>query len=443
MPEFDSAYRIIRRRGDPDVRSFDAYRRVGGYTALEKAVREQTPEQVVQQVLDAKLRGRGGAGRLCGEKWRIVRRQDDSVKYVICNAYDADPRSWAARSMLERNPHQIIEGIMLAAFAVGASEAYLFTRSLFLEGIASVQQALQQALEANLVGRDILGTSFSCTVNVLGVDLGFMGGEETVQFAVIKGRRGMPEQRPPFPAQYGLWDKPTAVNSIETLANIPVILREGSEAFTHVGTATTGGTKVLTVYDYVPDSEPKVVEVPFGTTLREILRHAGYSRSDSDLRAVVVGGAEGGALPTSLLDMPFDYDSLEEAGAIVGSGMIELLPANTCMVAWAMERSRYLSKESCGKCVPCRIGMKRVTGILEGIISDLGIASDLDMLDEFSQYIPGGSLCGFGIQAPNALKTTMRYWPDHFRAHLEDQQCLTGSCIPVRAHRFVTKHVLP
>jgi NADH-quinone oxidoreductase subunit F len=443
MPEFDSSYRVIRRRGEPDVSSLDAYRRNGGYNALERAVHEQTPEQVVQQVLDAKLRGRGGAGRLTGEKWRLVRRQDDPVKYVICNAYDADPRSWAARSILERNPHQVIEGIVLAAFAVGASEAYLFTRSLYLEGIASVQQALQQALDANLVGRDILGTNFSCTINILGVDLGFIGGEETVQFAVIKGRRGMPEQRPPYPAQYGLWDKPTAVNSIETLANVPVIVRVGADVFCGVGSAMTGGTKVVTVYDYVPDSEPKVVEIPFGASLREILRHAGYSRSEGDLRAVIVGGAEGGALPTSSLDIPFDYDSLEEAGAIVGSGVIELLPANTCMVAWALERSRYLSQESCGKCVPCRVGMKRVTGILEGIISDLGVKSDLDMLDEFSSYIPDGSLCGFGIHAPNALKTAQRYWPDHFRAHIEDQQCPTGSCIPMRAHRFVSKHVLP
>src|SRR6266851_1551948 len=443
MPEFDASYRVIRRRGEPDVRSLEAYRRAGGYAALEKAIREQPPAQIIQQVLDAQLRGRGGAGRPTGEKWRIVRQQPDETRYVICNAYDADERSLAARALLERNPHQVIEGIVLAAYAVGASEAYLFTRSTYLEGIASVQRALQEALDANLVGRDILGTEFSCTINVVGVDIGFMGGEETVQIAMIKGRRGMPEQRPPYPAQAGLWERPTAVNSIETLANVPVIIRDGAQAFTSVGTATTSGTKVLTIYDYVPDSEPKVVEVPFGATLREILRHAGYSRAEGELRAVVVGGAEGGALPTSLLDTPFDFDPLEEAGAIVGSGIIELLPANTCMVAWAMERSRYLSEESCGKCVPCRIGMKRVTGILEGIISDLGDTKDLDMLDEFSRYIPDGSLCGFGIQATNALKTAKRYWPDHFQAHVEEQKCPTGTCLPLRAHRFVTKHVLP
>lgn len=442
MPEFD-AYRVIRRRGEPDVRSLDAYRRSGGYAALEKAIRQQTPAQVIQQTLDAKLRGRGGAGRLTGEKWRVASRQDDRPKYVICNAYDADPRSWAARSLLERNPHQVIEGIVLAAYATGASEAYLFTRGLYLEGIASVQRALEDALAANLVGRDILGTDFNCTINVLGVDLGFMGGEETVQIAVIKGRRGMPEQRPPYPAQYGLWDKPTVINSIETLANVPIIVRDGAQAFASVGTAVTGGTKVLTIYDYVPDSEPHVVEIPFGATLREILRHAGYNRAEGELRAIVVGGAEGGALPPSLLDTPFDYDALEEVGAIVGSGIIELLPANTCMVAWAMERSRYLSYESCGKCVPCRIGMKRITGILEGIISDIGVNNDAAMLDELSEYVPDGSLCGFGVEATNALKTARRYWPDHFQKHIEDQECPTGSCIPVRSHRFVTKHVLP
>jgi NADH:ubiquinone oxidoreductase subunit F (NADH-binding) len=441
MPDIE--YRVIRRRGELDVRSLDAYRRTGGYTALEQAIRQQSPAQVIQQVLDAKLRGRGGAGRLTGEKWRIVSTQENTSRYVVCNAYDADPRSWAARSLLERNPHQVIEGVVLAAYAVGAQEAYIFTRSLYEEGLATIQEALQEAVEAKLVGRDILDTEFSCTINVVGVDIGFMGGEETVQLATIKGRRGMPEQRPPYPAVFGLWECPTAVNSVETLANVPVIVRGGAAAFASVGSKTSGGTKVLTVYDYLPDSEPKVIEVPFGTTLRDVLRHAGYSRAESELLAIVVGGAEGGALPLSQLDTPFDFDPIEEAGAIVGSGVVELLPANTCMVSWAMDRSRYLSNESCGKCVPCRLGMKRITGILEGMVSDLGVKKDLDVLDEFAEYVPNGSLCGFGVQATNALKTAKRYWPEHFQAHIEEQKCPTGTCVPLRAHRFVTKHVLP
>ncbi len=441
MPEFELSYHVLHRQNDPAVLSLDAYRSAGGYAALEKALRQQTPEQVVQQVLDAKLRGRGGAGRLTGEKWRVVRRAADEQKYVICNAYDADSRSLMARSLLESNPHQVIEGILLAAFAVGASEAYLFTRSFFYDGVAAVQEALREALAADLVGRDILGTDFSCTINVLGVDIGFMGGEETVQIALIKGRRGMPEQRPPYPAQYGLWDKPTSINCIETLVNVPLIVRNGASAFASVGTATTAGTKILTIYE-TAESAPKVIEVPFGATLRTILEHAGIQRADNDIQAVVVGGAEGGALPPSALDTPFDYDPIEAAGAIVGSGILELLPVNTCMVHWALERSQYLSKESCGKCVPCRLGVKRIAGILEGIVSDLGIKGDLDVLDEFATYVPNGSLCGFGVQAPNPLKTAKRYWPDHFRMHIEELQCPTGTCVPVRAHRFVTKHVL-
>jgi NADH:ubiquinone oxidoreductase subunit F (NADH-binding) len=441
MPEF--SYRVLQRQNAADVRSLQAYRDSGGYAALEKAIRQLTPEQVIQQVIEARLRGLGGAGRLTGEKWRIARQYAEEQKYVICNAYDADARSYAARSLMERNPHQVIEGLVLAAYAVGASEAYLFARSLYEIGIETVYAALQEATQANLVGRDILGTEFSCNINVVGVDMGFMGGEETVQIALIKGRRGMPEQRPPFPAQYGLWDKPTVINNIETLANVPLIVSDGPAAFANVGTVTTGGTKIVTVYDYPADSEAQIVEVPFGTTLRDILQHAGLGRDEKDLRAVVVGGAEGGALPVSLLNTPFDFDPIEEAGAIIGSSIIELLPAETCMVAWAMERSRYLDKESCGKCVPCRLGVKRITGILEGIVSDLGVSGDLDVLDEFASYVPNGSLCGFGVHAVNALKTARRYWPDHFKLHIEEMQCPTGTCVPVRAHRFVTKHVLP
>ena len=443
MPKFESSYRLLRRADSPDVRSLGGYRSESGYAALEYAIRKKSPDQVIQAVLEAKLRGRGGAGRLAGEKWRIVQQTADEQKYVICNAYDADERSLVACTLLEHNPHLVIEGILLTAYAVGASEAYLVTRGAYREGVASIKQALQEAMEAQLVGRDIYGTDFSCTINVIGIDMGFMGGEETVQMALIKGRRGMPEQRPPFPAQYGLWDKPTAINNIETIANVAIILRDGPTAFASVGTATTPGTKLLTVYGQAPASELALVEVPFGTTLREILAEAGVGLATNEVRAIVVGGAEGGALPPSLLDTPYDFDPIEDAGAIVGSSVIELLPRNTCMVAWARSRSQYLAKESCGKCVPCRLGVKRITGMLEGIMSDLGENGDLDVLDEFATYVPNGSLCGFGVQATNPLKTARRYWPEHFTLHIQELQCPTGSCVPVRAHRFVTKHVLP
>lgn len=441
MPDAKIPYRVLPESSD--LATLAAYRAAGGYGALEKAVRNMTPEEVTTQVFDAKLRGRGGAGRLTGEKWRIVRHAQADQKYLICNAYDADPRSLMSRSLMERNPHEVVEGILLAAYAIGASEAFIFTRTSFVEGVGNIQRALNEALDANLAGQDILGTEFSCTVNVVGTNLGFMGGEETVQIQAIKGVRPMPVQRPPFPAKYGLWDHPTLVDCIETLANVPMIVRDGAEAFTRVGTATTPGTKILTVYDDTPDSQPQVIEVPFGTTLRQIITAAGYTHADSDLRGIVVGGAEGGALPLAAFDTAYDYDPLEEAGAIVGAGVVELLAADTCMVQWAMERSEYLSKETCGKCVPCRVGVKRVTGLLQGVMSDLGVMGDLDVLEEFSKYIPNGSICGFGVNAPNPLKTARRYWPEHFIMHIQEQQCPTGTCLPVRSHRYVTKHVLP
>lgn len=441
MPDAKIPYRVLPESSD--LATLAAYRAAGGYGALEKAVRNMTPEEVTTQVFDAKLRGRGGAGRLTGEKWRIVRHAQADQKYLICNAYDADPRSLMSRSLMERNPHEVVEGILLAAYAIGASEAFIFTRTSFVEGVGNIQRALNEALDANLAGQDILGTEFSCTVNVVGTNLGFMGGEETVQIQAIKGVRPMPVQRPPFPAKYGLWDHPTLVDCIETLANVPMIVRDGAEAFTRVGTATTPGTKILTVYDDTPDSQPQVIEVPFGTTLRQIITAAGYTHADSDLRGIVVGGAEGGALPLAAFDTAYDYDPLEEAGAIVGAGVVELLAADTCMVQWAMERSEYLSKETCGKCVPCRVGVKRVTGLLQGVMSDLGVMGDLDVLEEFSKYIPNGSICGFGVNAPNPLKTARRYWPEHFIMHIQEQQCPTGTCRPVRSHRYVTKHVLP
>src|SRR5579883_1804946 len=375
MPDAKIPYRVLPESGD--LTTLVAYRSAGGYSTLEKAVRTMTPEEVTTQVFDSKLRGRGGAGRLTGEKWRIVRHAQADQKYLICNAYDADSRSMLSRSLMERNPHEVIEGILLAAYAVGASEAFIFTRTDFVTGVGSIQRALNEALEANLAGQDILGTEFSCTINVVGTNLGFMGGEETMQIQAIKGVRPMPMQRPPFPAKYGLWDHPTLVDCIETLANVPMIVREGAAAFKRVGTETTPGTKILTVYDYTPDSQAQVIEVPFGTTLRQIIIAAGYTHTDSDLRAIVVGGAEGGALPLAAFDTPYDYDPLA---------------ADTCMVHWAMERSEYLSKETCGKCVPCRVGVKRVTGLLQGIISDLGVMGDLDVLEEFSKYIPNGSI---------------------------------------------------
>ncbi len=440
MPELE--YRVLRQPGAPAVRTLAEYRRAGGYQALEQALKEMSPDEVIEQIRASGLRGRGGAGVPVADKWLIAHDEVEEPKYVICNAYDADPASRISRTLLEQNPHQVIEGIALAAYAVGAEEAYLFTRSGYTAGIAAVREALQEALEARTIGRDILDSDFTCSITLVAVDVGFMGGEETTLMEIIKGKRAMPQQRPPYPAVFGLWDKPTVINNLETLVNVPLILQLGAERYRRHGTEQSPGTKLFTIYGPEPDAEPRLIEVPLGTTVRQALRHVGTVLNERTARGVVVGGPEGGVLSAVLYDTPLDFEDVERVGAIIGSGTLELLSMNTCMVAWARERSNYLTGESCGKCVPCRLGMKRVTGTLEGIISDLGTLDDLALLEEFSRYVPDGSLCGFGVHAPNALVTAMRYFGADFRAHIEEHRCPTGVCVPLRVHRYVKKHVL-
>jgi NADH-quinone oxidoreductase subunit F len=434
---------VLRKPGAHAVRTLAEYRREGGYKALELALQTLSPAEVIERIGQSGLHGRGGAGVPVVEKWSLVRGEDNYPKYVICNAYDADPASRISRTLLEQYPHQVIEGIALAAFAVGAEEAYLFTRSGYTAGIEAAREALKEALSANLIGRNALGSRFSCTITLVAVDVGFMGGEETTLMEIIKGRRAMPQQRPPYPAIVGLWEKPTAINSIETLANVPMIVAHGGAKFQQGGIADSSpGTKLLTVYGPEPGAEPRLIEVELGTTLRLALRHAGMTLNERDVRGVAVGGPEGGVLPPSRFDTPIDYEALEEAGTILGSGTIEVLPAKTCMVAWANQRMEYLAGQSCGKCVPCRMGVKRIAGTLETIISDLATPDDLKLLEEFAEYVPNGSLCGFGVHAPHPVVTAMRYFPDDFRLHIEEQRCPTSTCVPLRVHRFVKKHVL-
>lgn len=440
MPELE--YQVLRQPGSPSVRTLEAYRRAGGYQALERVLQQMSPEQVLQQIKTSGLRGRGGAGVPVADKWLIAHDEVEEPKYIICNAYDADPSSLISRTLLEQNPHQVIEGIALAAYTVGAQEAYLFTRSGYTAGIAAMQEALREALEARTLGRDILGSDFTCSITLVAVDVGFMGGEETTLMEIIKGKRAMPQQRPPYPAVFGLWDKPTVINNLETLVNVPLILQLGADSYHRQGTQQSPGTKLFTVYGLGSDAEPRLIEMPLGTTVRQALRHVGFVLNERTARGVAIGGPEGGVLSTTLYDTPLDFEAVEQVGAIIGSGTIEVLPADTCMVAWARERSKYLTGESCGKCVPCRLGMKRITGTLEGIISDLGSMDDLTLLEEFSRYVPDGSLCGFGVHAPNAVVTAMRYFGDDFRAHIEEHRCPTGACVPLRVHRYVKKQVL-
>jgi NADH:ubiquinone oxidoreductase subunit F (NADH-binding) len=440
VPDRDN--RLLGDMEQPPRTSVDAYRRAGGYVALQRAAGGMTPAQVIGEVRAAGLRGRGGAGVLTAEKLALVQQSADEPKYVICNAYDADPRSLIARTLLVRDPHRVIEGLALAGFAVGASEGFLFTRGAHKDSIGAIQSALREALDQRILGRGVLGSRFEFTITLVGVDLGFMAGEETTMMEIIKGRRAMPQQRPPYPTQYGLYDKPTAIQNIETLANLPTIVSRGGEAYRRVGVAADPGTKLYTVYGpQAADGDGRLIEVPTGTTIAQALSEAGIQPTAQTARGVVVGGMEGGVLPLSMLNTALASEPLEEAGTIVGSSIIEVLPADTCMVNWATGRMDALSRESCGKCVPCRVGVKRMAGTLEGIISDLGASGDLELLREFAQYVPDGSLCGFGIHAVHPVVTAMKYYAEDFQAHLEGR-CPTGTCLPVRVHRFATKHVL-
>jgi NADH:ubiquinone oxidoreductase subunit F (NADH-binding) len=435
-------YSLLGAPNQPALSTLDAYRRAGGYAAQRRALTGMTPEQVIDEIRAAQLRGRGGAGILAAEKLALVAGAEDDTKYLLCNAYDADPRSQIASALLERNPHLVLEGMALAAYACGATEGFLYMRGNRTAAAAAAQKALGEALEQGWLGRGIQGAPFDFAVTVVGVERGFMGGEESTAIEIIKGRPMKASQRPPYPTTYGLFDKPTAVLNIETLANLPVIVARGGDAYRAVGSKESPGTKLLTVFRAgASEAQGQVIEAPFGVTLQQALRAAGAEANESVARGVVVGGMEGGVLPLALLNTPLDYEPLETVGAIIGSSIVEVLPADTCMVRFAMERMRYLSEETCGKCVPCRVGVKRVAGTLEAIVSGLGTKDDLALLEEFSHYIPDGSLCGFGVNAVHPLVTAMKYFADDFTAHLEGR-CPTGTCVPVRAHRYVTKHVL-
>lgn len=407
-------------------RGFQAYQRANGQGA-------QGAASILEAVRQAKLRGRGGAGMLTATKWQVVR---DAVAtrggppYLVCNAYDADPKSLVAATLLANQPFLVLEGIMLAAQAIGAREAYLYMHSTNRTGYAAVTAALNEARNGRLLG--------DLTITVVGVDLGFMGGEETTMLEAIKGRRPMAQQRPPYPAQVGLGELPTAIANLETLVQVVNIVRDPA-AFAKNGTPASPGTKYVSVYDVAGNGT--LLEVPFGTTVAAILKNAGITVGTDTTRGVVVGGPEGGVLPLTQLTTAFDYEPLAQSGTIVGSGTIEVLGPQTCMVDWARERTKYLTEQSCGKCIPCRTGTKRIAGTLAGIMSDVGVSSDLDLLNEFADYVPDGSLCGFGWHATHPLRTALRYYPDDFKLHLQGK-CPTGACVPVRSHRFVTKGVL-
>ena len=419
--------RVLGRSGRIDPESLDDYLATGGYVALAHALRDLLPEDVVEQVHTAGLRGRGGAGYPTAAKWAIARATPAEQRYVVANGYESDPGASVDRTLMEGDPHAVLEGLLLAAYAVGASEAFAYVQADYRVAVKRMRGAIAQAEEAGYVGDSILGSSFSCRVRLVEATGAFICGHEPALIAVIEGRRAMPDARPPYPARQGLWGSPTVVNNVETLANVPIIVRDGPAAFASVGTPGSPGTKLFALAGKV--NNVGAVEVPLGTTLREIIFEIGGGVvGGRAYRGVTTGGPTGGILPSSLLDTRIDYDSLREAGSMLGSGGLMVLDETNCPIDLARFFLTMSHAESCGKCVPCRLGTKQMLEILVGIAEGRGQPEDLDRLQRLGESIQASSLCGLGQTAPNPVLTGLRYFREEYEAHVYDKACSSGGC---------------
>jgi NADH:ubiquinone oxidoreductase subunit F (NADH-binding)/(2Fe-2S) ferredoxin/Pyruvate/2-oxoacid:ferredoxin oxidoreductase delta subunit len=417
---------VLSLCGEIDPEDIDAYMAVGGYDSLKK-VFSMNPEETIAIIKNSGLRGRGGAGFPTGLKWEICRRKKSNVKYIICNADEGDPGAFMDRSVLEGNPHSVIEGMIIGAYAIGAEEGYVYIRAEYPLAVKRLRKALNQARQKGFLGKDIFGKGFNFDVKIkLGAGA-FVCGEETALIASIEGRRGMPRAKPPFPVDSGLWGKPTVINNVETLANVPYIIRKGAEWFSSFGTENSKGTKVFALTGKVKNTG--LIEVPFGITLKEIIYDIGGGiEGGRALKAVQTGGPSGGCIPATFLDLEVDYESLAQLGSIVGSGGMVVLDETDCMVNTAKFFLEFTQSESCGKCTPCRVGTKRLLEILERITSGKGKDGDIELLEELSHYIKTASLCGLGMTAPNPVLSTIRYFRDEYEAHINDKRCPAAVC---------------
>lgn len=416
---------VLKNCGEIDPENIDEYIYAGGYQALKKAF-SKNPEDVIEEIKASGLRGRGGAGFPTGLKWELTRKASGEPKYIICNADEGDPGAFMDRSILEGDPHSVIEGMIIAAYAIGASEGYVYVRAEYPLAVKRIRIAVEQAREKGFLGKNILSSSYSFDIKIIEGAGAFVCGEETALIASIEGKRGMPRLRPPFPANQGLWGKPTCINNVETFANVPWIINNGAEKYASLGTETSKGTKIFAVTGKVKNSG--LVEVPMGTTLREVIFDiCGGVKDGKDFKAVQIGGPSGGCLPAEYLDTPIDYESLAASGAIVGSGGMVVADTESCMVDLARFFLEFTQKESCGKCVPCRVGTKRMLEILNKLTSGKGIHEDIERVAQLAEVVKVSSLCGLGQTAPNPLLTTLRYFKDEYEAHI-DGRCPAGVC---------------
>jgi NADH:ubiquinone oxidoreductase subunit F (NADH-binding)/(2Fe-2S) ferredoxin/Pyruvate/2-oxoacid:ferredoxin oxidoreductase delta subunit len=418
---------VLRNCGYIDPERIEEYVARDGYAALAKVLGEMTPEQVIEEVKASGLRGRGGAGFSTGLKWSFCAKAAGDKKFIICNADEGDPGAFMDRSILEGDPHSVLEGMLIGAYAIGADEGYLYVRAEYPLAIKRLRIALEQAEAMGLMGENILGTGFNLHLHIKEGAGAFVCGEETALMASIEGYRGMPRPRPPFPAIRGLWEKPTNINNVETFSNIPHIIRNGASWFAAMGTEKSKGTKVFALTGKVKNTG--LVEVPMGIPMREIVFDIGDGiLDDKKFKAVQIGGPSGGCLPEEKMDLPVDYESLTGAGAIVGSGGLVVMDENTCMVDVAKYFLDFTRRESCGKCTPCREGTQRMREMLERFSKGQGSLADLDILANLAQTIKDTSLCGLGQTAPNPIITTLRYFHDEYVAHIKDKKCPAGVC---------------
>ncbi len=410
-----------------DPKNLDDYLAVGGYQALTKVLFEMTPEKVIDEVKEAKLRGRGGAGFPSGVKWDFARKAPGDQKYVVVNCDEGDPGAYMDRSLMEGNPFAVLEGLMIGAYAIGANEGYVYVRQEYPLAVQNLEIAIKKAEEYGFLGENILGSGFNFIVKVHRGAGAFICGEETSLLNSLEGKPGEPNARPPFPATRGLWGKPTNINNVETWANIPLVINKGAKAFSSLGTDGSKGTKIFSLVGKVNNTG--LVEVPMGATLRDIIFKIGGGVPDGkQFKAVQTGGPSGGCLPENLLDTKVDFDELSKAGAMMGSGGMIVMDEDTCLVDIARYFLEFLSDESCGKCTPCREGIRQMLKILTNMTKGLGRKGDVDLLLDLAETTKGSSMCALGKTAPNPVLSTLNHFRDEYEAHINEQRCPSLSC---------------
>ena len=421
-----------------DPQSIEDYFGIDGYSSLLKVLSSMTPGEVIDEVKQSGIRGRGGAGFPTGFKWEFCRKAKGDKKYIICNADEGDPGAYMDRGLLEGNPHSIIEGMIIGAYAIGANQGFVYIRDEYPIAVKTIDNAIKQARQYGLLGKDILGSNFDFDITIVRGAGAFVCGEETALIASIEGKKGEPRQRPPFPAQKGLWRKPTNINNVETWANIPLIISKSAKWFAKIGTEKSKGTKIFSLVGKINNTG--LVEVPMGISLKELIYEIGGGiLSGKSFKAVQTGGPSGGCIPKTLLDTPIDYERLKEAGSIMGSGGMVVMDEDTCMVNVARYFLEFLQDESCGKCLSCREGIKRMTEIVTNITKGQGLDGDLELLEELAVVVKDTSMCGLGQTAANPVLSTLRYFREEYEEHIKNKKCPAGVCTALIQYSIISE----